>query len=113
MEYLIICIVALLASTMTFFSGFGLGTILSPVFAIFFPIEVAIALTAIVHFLNNIFKLFLVGKHASKRVVLSFGIPSLIAAIAGAWLLTLISGISPLYSYFIGTHEFYITTVKI
>ncbi|MDP3981751.1 MAG: sulfite exporter TauE/SafE family protein, partial [Chlamydiota bacterium] len=44
-----ICIVALIASGLTLFLGFGLGTILTPVFAIFFPVPVAIGATAIVH----------------------------------------------------------------
>lgn len=56
MEEIIIAVVALLASALTFFSGFGLGTVLMPVFAAFFPVDLAIALTAIVHFLNNVFK---------------------------------------------------------
>ena len=56
MSVILICAVALAASCLTFFSGFGLGTILMPVFAIFFPLEIAIALTAVVHFLNNIFR---------------------------------------------------------
>ena len=54
MEFLIIAIVACGASLLTFFSGFGLGTILTPVFIFFFPLDVAIALTGIVHFLNNL-----------------------------------------------------------
>src|SRR5690606_23584171 len=36
MSYLVICTVALLASTLTFFSGFGLGKLLLPAFALFF-----------------------------------------------------------------------------
>ncbi|MEQ3690641.1 MAG: sulfite exporter TauE/SafE family protein, partial [Flavobacterium sp.] len=67
MDYFIICIVSLLGSGLTLFSGFGLGTILLPVFALFFPVEIAITLTAIVHFLNNIFKLVLLGKYADKK----------------------------------------------
>ena len=84
---LVICAVAFLTSILTFFSGFGLGTILTPVFAIFFPIEIAISLTAIVHFLNNIFKLFLVGVSTEKEIILKFGIPSLLFAYAGAMML--------------------------
>lgn len=38
MEFLIVCAVALIASGLTFFSGFGLGTILMPVLALFFPV---------------------------------------------------------------------------
>src|SRR5687768_1736881 len=109
MEYLIICVVAFLGSGLTLFSGFGLGTILVPVFAIFFPVDLAIALTAIVHFLNNIFKLILLGKHANKRVILVFGIPSVIAAFLGAYLLTVISNAEPLYAYAISGHVFHIT----
>ncbi|MEO8167675.1 MAG: sulfite exporter TauE/SafE family protein, partial [bacterium] len=56
MEYAVVSIVALLASGLTLFSGFGLGTLLLPAFLLFFPTELAIAMTAIVHFLNNIFK---------------------------------------------------------
>src|SRR5688572_25144987 len=73
MELIILCVAALITSLLTFFSGFGLGTILMPVFAIFFPVEIAIALTGVVHFLNNIFKLLLVGIQADKSVVLKFG----------------------------------------
>jgi uncharacterized membrane protein YfcA len=81
MSYLIICLAALISSGLTLFSGFGLGTLLMPVFAVFFPVEIAIALTAIVHFLNNLFKLALLGKHADKTVVLKFGIPAFVTAL--------------------------------
>ena len=57
MEILIISVVAFFAAILTFFSGFGLGTILTPVMMIFFPVEIAVAFTGIVHFSNNIFKL--------------------------------------------------------
>ena len=62
MSYLIICTVALAVSGLTLFSGFGLGTLLMPAFAIFFPVEVAVAATAIVHLANNIFKAGLFGE---------------------------------------------------
>lgn len=88
MEYLIVCAVALLASGLTFFSGFGLGTILMPVLALFFPIPIAIAATAIVHFANNLFKLVLVGCSANKAVLVRFAIPAVIAALVGAFLLS-------------------------
>jgi uncharacterized membrane protein YfcA len=99
MEYVIICLVAFLTSILTFFSGFGLGTILLPVFALFFPIELAVALTGVVHFFNNVFKLFLVGKNANKAVLINFGIPAVFAAIIGAYVLVNITDIKPLYTY--------------
>ena len=104
--YFIIAATALLASILTFFSGFGLGTILLPVFALFFDLPTAILLTAIVHFLNNVFKFLLVGKKINKKVFLSFGLPSLIAAFAGAWCLSQISVPFILFSYPLGGHTF-------
>jgi uncharacterized protein len=110
---LIVCITALLASGLTLFSGFGLGTILMPAFAIFFPIEIAIAMTAIVHMANNIFKLFLVGRKADKQVLMKFVPPAILAAFAGAWLLTLLTDMPVITSYMIGEREFQVTPVKV
>ena len=87
MTLLVIALVAATASALTFFSGFGLGTLLLPAFAFFYPIDVAIASTAVVHFLNGLFKLALVGRHANRRVVLLFGLPAIAAAYLGARLL--------------------------
>lgn len=113
MEYIVVIIAALIASALTFFSGFGLGTILMPVFAIFFPIEVAIAMTAIVHFFNGLFKTALTGRHADLKTILYFGAPAMITALVGAYVLTLLTGFSPLYSYTLYERQFFITPVKL
>ncbi|RZW56319.1 MAG: sulfite exporter TauE/SafE family protein [Flavobacteriaceae bacterium] len=102
-----------MASILTFFSGFGLGTILLPVLALFFPIEVAIALTGVVHFFNNMFKLVLVGKNANKKVLLYFGLPAVIFAFFGAYILINITDLKPLWSYTIGNKSFEITPVNL
>jgi uncharacterized membrane protein YfcA len=113
MIYLVICLAALAGSALTFFSGFGLGTLMVPVFALFFPIDVSIALTAVVHFLNNLFKLLLIGAKARIDIILRFGIPSLLAAFAGAWVLTQLGDAPPLYSYGPEGDNFVITPLKI
>ncbi len=113
MEILVICIVSLLASGLTFFSGFGLGTILVPAFGLFFPIELAVALSAVVHFLNNIFKLIIIGKNFRKDIILSFGIPSFFASFAGAFLLGYLAKIPVLASYTLAGHTFFIEVVKL
>lgn len=87
MEWLILCLVAFLASILTFFSGFGLGTLLLPAFALFFSVELAIAATAIVHLLNNVFKTGLMGKHIQWPLALWFGGFGVLGAILGAYLL--------------------------
>lgn len=84
MSLFIIILVSLLASALTLISGFGLGTLLLPVFAIFFPIDVAVAMTAIVHVLNNIFKFVLLWRDVNRDVLLRFGLPGIIGAFLGA-----------------------------
>lgn len=113
MEYLIICIVAFTVSGLTLFSGFGLGTVLVPVFAIFFPIDLSIAMTAIVHFLNNLLKLTLLGKHADKTAVVKFGAPAIIASFLGAWLLVRLSDLQPLLEYNLFSIAARVTPVKL
>src|SRR5690606_19374220 len=82
-----ICSVALAASLLTFFTGFGLGTLLLPAMLPFFAPEVAVALTAVVHFLNGLFKLALTWRHADLRLALRFAVPAFVAALVGARLL--------------------------
>ena len=79
---------------------------------IFFPVDLAIALTGVVHFFNNIFKLFLVGRNANREVLLRFGIPAVLAAFAGAWLLLQLTDVKPLFSYEIGSRKFEVFLVK-
>ena len=112
MEIVILSIAAFIIAILTFFSGFGLGTILTPLFMIFFPVDLAIALTGVVHFFNNIIKLFLVGKKANRQVVLRFGIPAVIAAFVGAWLLLQITDLKPLFTYALGERSFEVYPVK-
>ena len=113
MEFVLIPLVALGVSALTLFSGFGLGTLLMPAFAVFFPIELAVAMTAVVHFLNNVFKLVLLGRHASKQAVLRFGVPAIVMAIVGARLLLWLSGLDPIGTWSLGALEFTVTPIKL
>lgn len=113
MEFIIITIVALLVAGLTFFSGFGLGTLLLPAFALFFPIEIAVAATAIVHFVNNIYKFILIGREGNLKVVLYFGIPAVIAAAGGAYLLDFVSKYGGTLTYSLFGLEFTNTPVKL
>lgn len=106
-------LVAFIASGITLFSGFGLGTVLMPVFAVFFPVPLAIAATALVHFANNIFKFVLMAKHTNWQVVARFSIPATFAAIIGATLLNLFDQMPLLGSYVLGGSIFEISVIKI
>lgn len=111
MEIFVVCVVALLASALTLFSGFGLGTLLMPAFALLFPVEVAIAATAVVHLANNLFKLALLGRHAVAGVVLRFGLPAAVTAFGGALVLRALSDLPPLGSWQAAGRSFEISPV--
>lgn len=112
-EYFIVCLTSFLISIITLFSGFGLGTVLMPVFAIFFPLPVAIASVAVVHLANNLFKVLLVGKYAKTNVVIKFGIPAALTAGLGAYLLSFFSNWPPLFSFHLYGSDFKITIIGI
>lgn len=111
--YLAVCATALVASGLTLFSGFGLGTILTPVMAIFFPIEAAVAMTALVHFANNLFKLVLFARKADRGVCLRFGLPAVAASFGGAALLVWLSDLPALGSYALWGRTMVVTPVKL
>ena len=113
MDFAVICTVAFGASLLTFYTGFGLGTLLLPAFAAFFPAEVAVALTAVVHLLNSLFKLVLVGWHANIRVAVRFGVPAIGAAIGGAIVLVWLTGQEPLWSYVLTGRSFQVMPVAL
>lgn len=113
MEILIIVVAAFVTAILTFLSGFGLGTILTPVFMFFFPVDLAIALTGVVHFFNNIFKIILVGRKADRAVLIRFGIPAVIAAFIGAWVLLHIPDSQPLFDYTLFGRTFEVYPVKL
>lgn len=112
LELYIICATAFCAATLTFFSGFGLSTILTPVLMLFFPTETAVALAGVVHLVNNVFKVFVVGRHANLGVLIRFGIPAVLSAFIGAWLLLQLAGQPELFSYRAFGSEFFVSPVK-
>jgi len=111
--YIAVCLTALGVSFLTLFSGFGLATMLMPVMALFFPVEIAVAMTAIIHIANNIFKLGMFWRYTDKDVVIRFAVPGIFAALVGAWILTWISSVPTLFDYQLGAYVFHITFVKI
>ena len=113
MSYVIICTVALVVSGLTLFSGFGLGTLLMPAFTLFFPVEIAIAATAVVHLANNIFKVVLIGKKADMGIVLRFALPAAFTAMLGALLLNYISSVQSIVQFTLAGWAVNLTPVKL
>lgn len=113
MDILLISATAALASLLTFFTGFGLATVVTPVMLLFFPPQTAIALTAVVHLLNNLFKYALTRHHIDWQTVLRFGAPAAIGALCGAALLHFLPTEKIWLTYSIGPRNAAITPVKL
>jgi len=113
MMLLVIVLASFLASLLTLFSGFGLGTLLMPVVAAFFPVVTAVAITAFVHLLNNLFKLTTLWRDIPWHITLQFGLPALLATIPGAWLLASMSSFAPVVVYTIVGIDAAVTPIKL
>ena len=98
----LIAVASFVISAIVLYSGFGLSTLLMPVFAIFFPLPVAIAAAAVVHLVSNLFKFALFYKRIDWPTVFKFGIPAMFAAVIGSLLLTNISADEILMARIIG-----------
>jgi uncharacterized membrane protein YfcA len=112
-NYAFLVVVSVLVAAMTFVSGFGLGTLLLPAFAIFFPIEIAVAATGVVHFANNLFKAVLVRKWADLKVTLRFAPPAAVGAMAGALALARIGTLPAIAQYQWLGRDYVIDPVKL
>ena len=113
MNVVLIAFVAFFSSITTFYSGFGLGTMLTPFFCIFFPVQEAIALTALVHFINNLFKFGLLKNHINFKIAVPFAFTAVVASYFGAELLNLFVQQHLVFTYQIGNFFAVITPLKI
>ncbi|WP_346352987.1 sulfite exporter TauE/SafE family protein [Azotosporobacter soli] len=85
-------LVTLATSVVTLFTGFGVGTVLMPVMALFFDVKVAIFLTAIVHGCNNLSRIVLYRQAIDWRVIRRFGSVSVVGAFIGSYAQLYLSG---------------------
>lgn len=109
LQYMILILVTLGTSVITLFTGFGVGTIMMPVMALFFDVKVAIFLAAIVHIFNNMSRLALYRSEINWRIIQRFGMISIIGAFIGsyaqiyldsAWLKVGVGLFLTIYSFF-------------
>lgn len=113
MTALLIALTAFAASVLSFFTGFGLTTMLQPLMLALFPAAQAMAMAALVHLLNGIFRVVLMGRYADMRVVWRFGLPAALAALFGAWLLSGLLDMPALAVWHLGSHACTLTPVKL
>jgi uncharacterized protein len=80
--------VGILAGSVAAVSGFGVGSLLTPVLALETGTKLAVAAVAIPHAVGTAQRLLLFRHHIDWRVVRSFGITSALGGLAGALLQT-------------------------
>ncbi|MBI2955326.1 MAG: sulfite exporter TauE/SafE family protein [Chloroflexi bacterium] len=77
--------ISFIAATVATLMGFGIGTSLTPFFALAYPTHIAVMLVAVVHFLSNLLRLTLFRHHMDLALVRRFGILSIVGALGGAF----------------------------
>jgi len=81
-------IIALLCEIIGTVGGFGSTVFFVPLAGFFFNLKIVLGLTAVLHVFSNLAKILLFRKHIDFRLMWLFGIPSTLAVILGAWLVT-------------------------
>lgn len=67
-------------------AGFGIGSLLTPVFSLAFPIKVAVAAVSIPHLIATATRFWLLRAHVDRKLLLNFGITSAAGGLIGALL---------------------------
>lgn len=83
---LLVALVAFLAGAIAAISGFGIGSLLTPLFAVWVGMKLAVAAVAIPHVVATGYRFWLLRAHVDRRVLLSFGVMSAAGGLAGALL---------------------------
>lgn len=83
--YIVLVVITLITSVITLFTGFGVGTIMAPVMALYFDVKVAVFLAAIVHFFNNASRLYMYRDQVNWQVIKRFGVISIAGAFIGSY----------------------------
>ena len=88
MEILLISFLTLFASFIGTLAGFGSSTIMLPILLFFLPYHVALLLVSIIHFFDDLWEIILFRQAVNWKLLLTFGIPGIIASYLGAKLVT-------------------------
>jgi uncharacterized membrane protein YfcA len=81
---IILLLVAILAGGVASISGFGIGSLITPLLAFKIGTSIAVAGVSIAHFLGTAFRFWRWKQYVNKRVLLSFGITSAVGGLIGA-----------------------------
>ena len=93
---LAIIVAGVVAGAIAAISGFGIGSILTPLLAMWIGTKLAVALVSIPHFIGTALRFFVIRQHVDRHVLWSFGLTSaaggLVGAILHLWLRSAVLG---------------------
>lgn len=105
---------AVVAGGVASVTGFGVGSLLTPVLSFAVGAKVAIALTSIPHLIATAMRLWMLRTHVDKKILFQFGLTSAVGGLVGALLhsvlktpsITIAFGCILLFSGFMGATGF-------
>lgn len=106
-------LVSIIAGGVASITGFGIGSLITPVLSLSMDTKLAVAAVSIPHFVATALRFWMMRAHVDRRVLLGFGITSAAGGLTGALLhsafatpaLTLIFGLILIFSGFMGATE--------
>jgi uncharacterized membrane protein YfcA len=90
--HLVVLVVAMAAGGIASVTGFGIGSLLTPLLGMQIGIKLAVAAVSIPHLIGTAVRLFMLREHVAKRVLLGFGLTSAAGGLTGALLHTKADG---------------------
>ena len=84
MEIILISLLTLFASFVGTMAGFGSSTIMLPIMLFFIPYPIALLFIGIIHFFDDLWEIILFRQGVNWKLLLSFGVPGVIASSLGA-----------------------------
>jgi uncharacterized protein len=91
---LLVAAAAVIAGGTASIAGFGVGSLLTPVFALETDTKSAVAAVSVPHFAATAFRLWLLRADVNRDVLLRFGLPSAAGGLAGALLHTALASVA-------------------
>src|SRR3972149_3520729 len=88
---LLFFLAAYLSEVVGTIAGFGSSTVFLPLALLFFDFKTALVLVALLHIFGNIGRISFFRHGLDKRILLIFGVPSVVLTLIGALLITYIS----------------------
>jgi uncharacterized membrane protein YfcA len=83
---LLLTLAGILAGAIASISGFGIGSILTPLLAAWIGTKLAVAVVSIPHFIGTALRFVVIRHHVDRRVLLTFGATSAAGGLVGALL---------------------------